>query len=91
MKNTNPYLNSFNEKRNRILKVLFLSIISSTLNYCSISKDHYQKNKYNDCYEETAKGLECHHIRDYVNYKKLKEEYPRVPSSNSSPRQWLKR
>ena len=74
------------------LKIIFYSsIFASMLSYCSNTKNYIDKNKFNDCYEETAKGIECFPTREAVNYKKLKEEYPRVPSSNSSLRPWHKR
>ncbi|PJD99040.1 MAG: hypothetical protein CK427_16550 [Leptospira sp.] len=75
----------------KLKMILFLSIFPSMLSYCNNTKNYYQKNKYNDCYEETAKGIECFPTREAVNYKKLEEEYPRVPSSNSSLRPWHKR
>ncbi len=68
---------------------LFLTIMM--LSYCTNTHEYIKNNIYNDCYEETAKGVECHHSKETVNYKKLREEYPRVPSNNSIYREHFMR
>lgn len=68
---------------------LLLTILM--LSYCTNTQEYIRNSRYNDCYEETSKGIECHHTKEAVNYKKLREEYPRIPSNNSIYRQHFMR